>query len=281
MNWPGMKIILAEIPIWWFRASCLWFGGAALLSLAALSGNRVIPRRDELLPILLVCLFNVCGWHLCSAYGVSLIPAGRASIIAFSMPLWASLLSVWILGEAFHRNKALGLLIGMSGLIVLIGTDLVALQSAPVGSLFMLMAAFSWAMGTVLFKRGGWGLSVTSCIGWQLLFGAIPLTVGAVALEPLPDLSTISPLVWGALLYLYLFPMTFCQWAYLKVVDMFPASIAAIGTLLVPIVGVYSSALLLNEIVGWSEVVSLALICAALFLVLVFPSRNTPAAPSG
>ena len=64
---------------------------------------------------------------------------------------------------------------------------------------------------------------------------------------------------WLALAYVFVFPMVFCQWAYLKVVHLFPASSAAIGTLLVPVVGVYSSALILGEIVGWAELLSLVL----------------------
>ncbi|MEM7292264.1 MAG: DMT family transporter [Pseudomonadota bacterium] len=272
LNWPGMKIILAEIPVWWFRSSCLWFGGLALLSLAALGGHRCKPRLEEIPPIVLVTLFNVCGWHLCSAYGVSLIPAGRAAIIAFTMPLWASLFSVWLLRESFSLNKLFGLSLGMAGLLVLIGTDLIVLKSAPLGSLFMLGAALSWALGTVLFKRGGWDLPIASCVGWQLLLGAVPLTTGAMLLEPMPEFSEVSLKAWIALAYLFVFPMTFCQWAYLKVVHLFPASIAAIGTLLVPVVGVYSSALLLGEVVGWSELVSLLLTCGGLLVVLVLPS---------
>ncbi|MEM7206259.1 MAG: DMT family transporter [Pseudomonadota bacterium] len=272
LNWPGMKITLAEVPVWWFRASCVWFGAFALLSLSALSGNRIKPRKDELAPIIWCAVFNVCGWHIFSAYGVSQIPAGRASIIAFTMPLWASLLAVYYLQEKFSLVKALGLALGMSGLGVLIGTDLILLKEFPVGSLLMLGAAVAWAMGTVLFKRGGWDLPVASSIAWQLIFGAIPITLGAILIDPFPDLRLLSLPAWIALIYVFLGPMTFCQWAYLKVVHMFPASIAAIGTLMIPVVGVYSSSMILEEHVGWSEVVALGLICLALVVVLVIPS---------
>ncbi|MEM7188675.1 MAG: EamA family transporter [Pseudomonadota bacterium] len=75
-----------------------------------------------------------------------------------------------------------------------------------------------------------------------------------------------------AILYLVTVPMVFCQWAFLKVVRIFPAAVAAIGTLAVPVVGVYSSALVLGEPVGWAEFAALVLISAALFFVLVLPS---------
>ena len=274
LNWPGMKIILSELPVWWFRASCVFIGGTSLLAISAASGNRVIMRRHEIAPLVTCALFNVLGWHLFSGYGVSLMPAGRASIIAFTMPVWASLFSSILLGERFNPAKVAGLVFGIMGLAVLIGPDLVAVKHAPLGALFMLAAAISWGFGTVLFKRSASSMPVASHIGWQLLVCAVPLTIGAVALNPFPDLSAISREAVIALIYIYAFPMTFCQWAYFKTVHLFPASIAAIGTLMVPIVGVYSSSLILSEQVGWRELTALFLICAALASVLVIPNLS-------
>ncbi len=260
--------------MWWFRTSCLLFGGTALLSLSAASGNRWLLHRREVIPIAVCAFFNVCLWQIFSAYGVSLMPAGRASIIAFTMPLWASIFSVWLLSEQITRTIVIGLILGVSGLAVLIGPDLLIVQQAPLGPLCMLGAALGWAMGTVLFKRGRWEIAIASNIGWQLLMGAVPLSIGALALESFPDVSEFSGRVWLALIYVYIFPITFCQWAYLKTVHLFPASVAAIGTLMVPVVGVYSSSLLLSEPVGWREVFALVLICSALALVLIFPGRR-------
>ena len=200
------------------------------------------------------------------------MPAGRASIIAFTMPVWAALLGALILGERITVYKVAGLVLGVAALAVLIGPDLVALSAAPAGALFMLGAALSWATGTVLFKKYDWDSPVSALIGWQLLIGLAVILPGALILEPAPDLTALSAKVWIALLYLFALPMIFCQWAFFKVVRMFPAAIASIGTLAVPVIGVYSSALILGEIVGWREVVSMALTCAALTAVMVLPA---------
>ena len=66
--------------------------------------------------------------------------------------------------------------------------------------------------------------------------------------------------------------MVFCHWAWFSVVRLFPAAIAAIGTLAIPIVGVFSSALVLGEPVGLRELASLGLVCAALAVVLLLPA---------
>jgi hypothetical protein len=153
LNWPGMKIILSEITVWWFRALCLIAGGGILMSISALSGNRCRLQPGEIGPISLCGSFAILGWMVFSAYGVSLMPAGRASIIAFTMPLWATLAAHRVLGERVTPARIAGLLLGIGGLGVLIGQDLLILQRAPVGALFMLLAAVSWAIGTILVKQ--------------------------------------------------------------------------------------------------------------------------------
>ena len=272
LNWPGMKIILSEITVWWFRALCLIAGGGILMSLSALSGNRCRLQPGELGPILLCGSFAILGWMVFSAYGVSLMPAGRASIIAFTMPLWATLAAHWVLGERITLVKVTGLLLGLAGLGVLIGQDLLILRQAPVGALFMLLAAISWAIGTILVKRTAWRIPTLSNVAWQLLLSALPVTGIALLSEPFPELGSLSHAAMIACVYIVLFPMSFCQWAYFKVVGLLPASIAAIGTLMVPVIGVYSSHLILAERVGASEIVALLLVLSALVLVLLLPA---------
>jgi len=272
LNWPGMKIILSELTVWWFRAFCLIVGGCILMLVSALSGNRCKLRRQEIGPVLLCGSFAILGWMVFSAYGVSQMPAGRASIIAFTMPLWATLIAAYALGERITMTKVAGLLLGLLGLGVLIGPDLVILKRAPVGAFFMLSAAISWAIGTVLLKKITWQIPTLSNIAWQLLFSSLPVTLVAALSEPLPDLTTLSGSVVIALVYIFLFPMSFCQWAYFKTVGLLPASIAAIGTLMVPVIGVYSSYLILDEKVGIAELLALLLVLSALVLVLLIPA---------
>ena len=263
-NWPFMKIALSEIPVWWFRTICLFVGGSSLMLIARLSGQSLlVPRRE--IPALLICtLFNVIGWHLFTGYGVSMIPAGRAVIIAYTMPVWASIFSCYILGEPFSLNKIIALILGVCGLAALIGADILTFGSTPLGVFLMLGAAVSWAAGTVAFKRPKWSMSVSVLVAWQLLFGGVPLLIGALIIEPPLNVTAVSSSALYALAYVVVFPMIFCQWAYFKSVRMFPASLAAISTLGIPLVGTFSSAAILGESIGIRELVALLLICSAL-----------------
>ena len=275
VNWPTMKVVLGELSPWWFRTICLVTGGAALLVISGLSGNRVrVPASDQKW-LVLCSVFNMVGWHLFSALGLTLVAAGRASIIAFTMPVWAALFAIPVLRERVSLAVFAGLALGMAGLAILIGHDMAVVGAAPIGSLFMLGAAVSWGLGTVLFKRFDWQTPVASVVGWQLLLASIPVAVGALMLEPLPDLAGLSAPALFAFAYVLVFPMVFCQWAYFKIVNMFPAVYAAIGVLAVPVVGVFSSQLLLGEPVGWRETAALVLVCSSIFTVLILPKLRS------
>ncbi len=278
-NWPTMKLALAEIEVWPFRSLCLIAGGSALLILSRLRGRSIRVPTREIPPMLICVVFNILGWHLFSGYGVSMIEAGRASIIAFTMPVWATVFSRFVLGEALTGAKLLGLALGIAGLAVLIGPDLRSLGAAPLGAALMLGAAISWAIGTVTMKRFLWTIPVATLAGWQLLIGAVPITLGALAFGEYPDLTALSTPALVSLIYVLTVPMVFCHWAWFTVVRIFPAAIAAIGTLAIPIVGVFSSGLVLGEPIGVRELTALALVCAALAVVLVLPALNRVRAP--
>jgi drug/metabolite transporter (DMT)-like permease len=98
-SWPMMKIGLREIPVWTFRTLCLLLGGFGTLCIAKVSGVRLTIPRSEFGPLILVSLLHITGWQLCSAYGLIYMGAGRAAIIAYTMPVWASILGAFILRE--------------------------------------------------------------------------------------------------------------------------------------------------------------------------------------
>lgn len=269
LNWPAMKIGLSEIPVWTYRTICVLGGGLGLLAILLVTRQSVRVPRREIGPLLFCGCFTMLGWMLLTGYGLTLIEAGRASIIAFTMPVWAAILSALVLGERLTRRKLLALAVGIAGLAVLVGPDLVVFQKAPLGALFMLGAAVSWAIGTVATKAFDWMISTATLIAWQLIAAAVPIGLGTLLFEAPTDWGGLSAAAILATAYTLALPMLFCQWAYISVVRLFPATIAALGTLAIPAVGVLSSALLLGEPAGLREILSLVLVCAALGLVLL------------
>lgn len=268
VNWPAMKLALQEIPVWTFRTLCLTLGGGTLLLITWLSRKPVALPRGKFAAIAVVSLFNITGWHLCSAYGLLHTGGGRAAIIGFTMPLWASILSVWILKTAPSGRQVMALMCGMAALATLLADDFRTLGGAPLGVIFMLLAALNWALGTILVKKFEWGgMSVLALTGWQQLIGGIPIMIGWWLLEPVPDLTAISLPTLLGLLYTVFVAMVFCHTAYFKLVSLLPAHVAAMGVMAVPVVGVVSSALLLDERIGGPEWLALVFVVTQLVLL--------------
>lgn len=271
INWPAIKLSVDEVPVWAFRAICLGAGAAGLFAIARAAGLSLKIPRQDMKWLVVASLGNITGWHLFSAIGVSLMLPGRASILAFTMPLWAAPISALWIGDKMGPLRALGLGIGLAGLAVLVVPDWQNLVAAPWGPIFMLLAAISWAFGTVALKAHRFSMPTTALVAWQMAIGGLPIFLGAIAFDYNFKPSEVSALGWWAVLYAALIPMVFCHWAWFRVVAIYPAVVAAIGTLAIPVVGVISSALITHDPVGWAEILSLALIVSALFLVLVVP----------
>jgi drug/metabolite transporter (DMT)-like permease len=269
-----MKLVLNEMSPWTFRAICLSTAGLGLLWISKLSGQAISFPTRNLKPLLGAALFNITGWHLAAAYGISLMHSSRAVIIGYTMPVWASLLAVWILHERLDIRRVGGLVLGVAGLIFLLGPEISQVGESPLGVVFMLVAAWCWAMGSVLIKKGPWDMPLSAVTGWMFLIGGIPIFIGAIIQNRWDQVMALSPLGAGALIFVILLPTLFCHWAYYKVVSMFPVSLAAIGTLPIPVVGIATSAWILNESLEWNELVAMLLIMGALSLVMVVPTMK-------
>jgi drug/metabolite transporter (DMT)-like permease len=276
-NWPMMKLALAELPVWTFRGICVVLGAAGLFLIARAGGLAVRPPPGQWGRIALTALFNVTLWNVLIAYGLTLLPAGRSVILAYTMPLWVILLSSMMLGERLTVRRAIGLALGMGGMLLLIARELGAIQAAPLGVVFVIGAALSWAMGTVLLKRFPTRMPTTSFTGWQLLIGGIPIVLGALVVDPL-RWEPIGAAATVAVVYNVAVAFVLCYWAWYKIVASASAGVSAIGSLLIPVVGVFSSMLVLGERPSLPEYLALALVMAALATVLV-PSRK-PAPPA-
>jgi drug/metabolite transporter (DMT)-like permease len=268
VNWPLMKIALAEMPVWTFRSVCVWAAAIGLFAIARADGQPLLPPSREWGRLTANALANVTFWNILVAYGLMLLPAGRAVILAYTMPLWAVLLSAVVLNEPLTRRRLAGVALGMGGMGLLIGDELALLRSAPMGALLVIGAAIAWAIGTVLVKRYPVNLPIASFTAWQLLIGGAPMVLGALAFET----GALRPLSWPgslAVAYNVIVAFVICYWIWYKIVSLVPAGVSALGTLLIPVVGVFSGMLVLGERPGWHEYAALALVLASIATVLI------------
>jgi drug/metabolite transporter (DMT)-like permease len=272
-NWPIMKVGLAEIPPWVFRAAASTVAGLGLFAVARIGGHHLGVPRAMWGPLVLSAVLNMSLWNILVLYGIDLMDAGRAGILAYTMPLWATLVGALVLKEYLGRRAIAGLALGLAGMALLFSVDADALSGSLWGPALVVAAAFCWGAGTVVVKNAGFSQPVTVICGWQHLIGTVPVAGVALAW----DIHNIEQVTfWPAMAVVYNMTITgiLCYWAYFKVVSLLPVVASTVGTLMVPVIGVFANALMFDVTPQWVDYAALVCVAGAVFLVMTRrPSR--------
>ena len=274
-NWPVLKLGVTELAPLTFRATTLPFAALGLLLVSKVSGDSIRISRALWIKVAALALFNIAGWNGLILFGVQQMPAGRSAILAFTMPIWSVLFSLWLLHEPLSGRKLVGLLVGMGGMALLLGEEIVNVQRAPVGAFLIIGAAMSWGFGTVLLRRWAPLVLQNMLTGWMMLLGWIPLALAATLFDPHPlaSLATMSGTAWFAVLFNIFLAGTVAHWAWFRMARTLPVAVSSLSSLPVPVVGVLSGMLFLGERPGASEFIALALVLASLAAVML-PERR-------
>jgi drug/metabolite transporter (DMT)-like permease len=278
VNWPILKMGVTAMPPLTFRALTLPLAALGMLLVAKLSGDSLVIPRAWWGRLVVLAAFNISGWNAFVLFGVQQLASGRSAILAYTMPIWATLIAFFVLDERISGRKLAGFALGFTGMAVLLGDDLRQVQRSPFGTAMILIAALLWAMGTVLLRRWRPTIAQTTLSGWMMLVGWIPIALVAPFFDPkaLTRLPDLAPSGWFALLYNVLFAGTVANWIWFMLARSLPVAISSLSSLPIPIVGVFSGMLLLGERPGPSEWLALALVVAALAAVML-PERQNAA----
>lgn len=267
-SYPATKIALETVDVWTSRSFVMLTAGLIMLLLGKVQGYSLGVPREQWCDLVIAAIFNMAIFQVTMTYGVELMSAGRTAVIVYTMPLWAALFALPILGEKLTIARLIALLAGLAGLVCLVSQDLTHLSNAPLGAFLTLLGAISFGFGTVWMKRRRWAADLTVIGGWQLLIGVVPVLIITCYIETKLNLSDISLDSWIALSYLILFANVIAYFSWFRVVAIFPAVVSGIGAMAVPVVGVTASAVVVNESVGWHEGAALLLICIGLTINL-------------
>lgn len=267
-NWTALKLALGEVPPWTFRSICLGAGSLVLFAVLRLGGQPFAWPRGQWRRLWLLALLNISAWNILIAFGVKMIASGRAAILAYTMPAIAIPLSVWLLGERLAPAKVLGLALGMAGMALLLGEGFAGIGASPLGSLLVLGAAASWALGAVLQKKYPVDMPTGPYTAWIMLLGAVPIFVGALVFEDTRWLREVGPAALFGTAYNVFVAFAFAHWAWIKLATSMSVSAFSLSMLVIPVVGVFSGVAFLGERPTWAESLALVLVLASLASVL-------------
>jgi drug/metabolite transporter (DMT)-like permease len=277
-NWPVLKMGVSELAPLTFRALTLPFAALGMFVVTRWSGESIRIPREWWGRLALLAFFNIAGWNGFVLFGVQQLQAGRSAILAYTMPVWATLIAMAMLHEPLNRRKIVGLLLGMLAMAILLGDDIRHIRTAPTGALMILAAAILWAFGTVLLRKWKPPFPQNALSGWMMLSGWMPLAILAPFFDPHPAsyLTGLSGKAWFAIGYNIVLAGTLAHWAWFTLARTLPVAVSSLSSLPVPVVGVFAGMLFLGERPGATEFIALALVLASLFSVLFQPAEKTP-----
>ncbi|QWC18102.1 DMT family transporter [Halorubrum sp. 2020YC2] len=189
---------LAYFPPVLFAAFRFDVAGVAMLSYAAYAVDDPIPRgRDAWAEVLSGAVFIIAAYHAFLFVGESdpAVTSAVAAVIVSLSPLLTTVFArAFLPAERLTAVGALGLGIGLVGAVVLANPDPANLAGGGTGAkLLVLLAAASFALGSVLSRASEADISIETMEAWSMLLGAGLTHLVALALG-----ESVADAVWNA-----------------------------------------------------------------------------------
>lgn len=272
LNWPMMKFSLREMTPLYFRAVTMTGGALMLLAFYRLRGVPMKLTARDAAHVAWLALPNILGWHLFSILGVRELASGRAAILGFTMPIWTVLVTVLLFGERLSRHTAISVVCAAAAVGLLVAQELATLAGRPVGVVWMQIAAFSWALGTVLMRRSTSPLPTEALTVWMMLMGSAAFWAIAPLLEPAPTWQ-FSTATWWSLVWGVTINYGFAQIIWFGMARSLPPAASAFSIMAVPLIGTLSAPAIVGEVPHWQDLAAAVLIMAAIASALL-PRRS-------
>jgi drug/metabolite transporter (DMT)-like permease len=266
-NWPVMKIGVTGFPPLTYRMICLFIGTPLLgLVLLALKVPFKVPRQywKELL---VLAVFNMFFWHFLIILAVNLLSSGRAAILGYTMPIFSAVIGALVFKTQLSKRNWGGISAAAIGVIFLLWHELDNFSGKPFGVLLALGAASSWALGTQLLRRTTIPLPTLTLSFWMTVTTAVVMTVLATVLES-DRWEAPTSTHWASIIYNAILVFVFAHSAWFYLARSLPPVASTLSVMMIPILGVFSGALALNELLHWQDWAAMGLMVVSIASVL-------------
>ncbi|MBI5722206.1 MAG: DMT family transporter [Burkholderiales bacterium] len=274
INWPIMKVGVSGLPSapsayppLTFRSLSMVLGLPVLwLALRVLKVPLAIPRAHWPAVARLTGP-NMLVWHVVIIFGVQALSSGRSAILGYTMPIFAALVGAFVYGERLARRQWLGVAAAGLGVLLLLSEEFSSLAGAPWAAAAVVGAAAVWALGTHMLRRSTVPVPLLAIVFWMTVTCAVVMSVLAAVVEGsrwrVPDLPVAGAVAFNAVVI-----FGFSQAAWLYLAKTLPPVASSISVMMIPVLGVFSGAFFLGEVLHWQDWASVALMVSAIALVL-------------
>ncbi|EEL7155485.1 O-acetylserine/cysteine exporter [Salmonella enterica subsp. enterica serovar Bareilly] len=211
------------------------------------------------------------------------MPAGLASLVLQAQAFFTMALGAFVFSERLQRKQLAGIALAIIGLLVLIEASLNGQHIAMSGFMLTLAAAFSWACGNIFNKKimqHSPRPAVMPLVVWSALIPILPFLLSSLLLEGVDHITqsliTIDMTTILSLLYLAFVATILGYGIWGALLGRYETWRVAPLSLLVPVVGLASAAVLLGETLTGMQLAGAVLIMAGLYInVFGFRVRRT------
>lgn len=273
LNWPVMKMGVTGFPPLTFRAASIVLGIPVLaLGMVVLKVPFAIPRRHWK-ELALLTLTNMLVWHVCIILAVRQLSSGRAAILGYTMPIFSAVIGALVFGTRLAPRAWLGVGAAALGVVLLLWHEFTGLSGHPSGVVLALVAAAVWAWGTQLLRRTRIEAPTLTIAFWMIVPSGVVLTLLAAVFEHADWAMPPAPAGW-AILYNAVLIFGYAQAAWFSLARSLPPVASTLSVMFIPVLGVFTGALWLHEVLHWQDMAAVALMVAAIASVL-WPARRT------
>jgi drug/metabolite transporter (DMT)-like permease len=274
----AIRVMVEDIPPLLGAGLRFLVAGGVLL---AVLGARGAPATSPRVPLAQVAAAAVVGLLL-PAGGNGLVtvaernvPSGLAALLIASVPLWVVVLRAGIARERVGTPTLAGVVLGFSGVAILLLPGARPEGATTGGVLLVLLAALSWATGTFLSPRLTLPAHPLVNTGWQMLAGGVALTVAGLAAGETGQvhLGALSAGAIAAFLYLIFVGSIVAYTAYAWLLQHVSLSLVSTYAYVNPLVAVLLGWAILGESLAAASLAGAALIVAAVALIVSRQSR--------
>lgn len=278
VHWVVVKQGLAYLPPVTYGAFRMLGGLFTMLVILGLQRRIRRPPRHDLPIIASVSLLQIAAGVLIMNFALQAVPAGRSSVLLYAMPLWVALLLWAFFRTPPRRNEAVGLVLGLGGILVLVNPTVIdwGIPLELAGTLALVVNGILWAAVTIHIRRHTWVSSPLDLQPWMLLIATVPVVLAALLLEQGREIRWELP---GILALLYSGPLAtaFANWASQSITRSLGPLASAIGFLATPVVGLVSGAVLLGESLGLLDILGFGLVLGGIAITSLIPvGRDQP-----
>ncbi len=218
-------------------------------SLALLGGMRImpvrLPARRDLPGLLLMGLLGISVYHAALSYGEVSVPAGPASFLVASSPIYSILAAMVFLGERPHVRAWLGVLLCIVGVSLIAASESGGLHITR-AAWTIVLASLAGGLYSVVQKRFIGRYTAYELVCYALWSGTLFLLVFAPGAAQ--AVGHASPAALGALVYLGVFPAAFAYGVWAYVLQHMTVSRAVMFQYLIPGIAVLVAFVWLDEV---------------------------------